>query len=167
MSIQLNKTATEELYPMSSESAVKRHFDNLQDNDPMTYVVEDDKANNFLCKMTLDEVGITNVRAFLRAELAIDDLKKMLESKQEFPSLILLDINMPAMDGWAFLNEFRTFPEAARNKTTIYLFSTSDHPNDVAKKQLYPEVLDFLAKPLSEEVANSLKEKYFRPLIAA
>jgi CheY-like chemotaxis protein len=117
--------------------------------------------------MTLEEVGITNIRTFLRAELALEDLKNMVSTGTQFPSLILLDINMPAMDGWAFLNEFRNFPEEIRSKSTIYLFSTSDHPRDVEKKQLYPEVLDFLAKPLSEEVANTLKEKYLSPRIAA
>ncbi|HRG90144.1 MAG TPA: response regulator [Chitinophagales bacterium] len=152
---------------IASEAEVKKHLENSADHDPLTYVVEDDKANNFLCRMTLEEVGITNVRSFLRAELAIADLKNMLETGEQFPSLILLDINMPAMDGWAFLNEFRTFPDAAKAKTTIYLFSTSDHPKDVEKAQSYPEVLDFLAKPLSEEVANGLKEKYFSPRIAA
>ena|ERR1043165_6322729 len=167
MAIQLNNQRAEDLYPMSTESAVKKHFDNLQDTDPLTYVVEDDKANNFLCKMTLEEVGITNIRTFLRAELALEDLKNMVSTGTQFPSLILLDINMPAMDGWAFLNEFRNFPEEIRSKSTIYLFSTSDHPRDVEKKQLYPEVLDFLAKPLSEEVANTLKEKYLSPRIAA
>lgn len=136
------------------------------DTEPLTFVVEDDKANNFLCQMTLEEVGITNLRMFFRADTTIEALKLMAENKEEFPSLILLDINMPAMDGWQFLNEFRNFPEPVRNKTTIYLFSTSDHPNDIAKKQMYPEVIDFLTKPLSEEVANSLKEKYFRPRTA-
>lgn len=134
--------------------------------DPLTFVVEDDKANNFLCQMTLEEVGITNLRMFFRADTTMEALKLMAENKEEFPSLILLDINMPAMDGWQFLNEFRNFPDAVRNKTTIYLFSSSDHPSDIEKKQMYPEVIDFLTKPLSEEVANSLKEKYFRPRTA-
>ena len=167
MAMEITNTGAEELQPKAVEAAIQKQLDTLQNSDPLTYVVEDDKANNFLCKMTLDEVGITNVSAFLRAELALADLNNLLEAKQEFPSLILLDINMPAMDGWAFLNEFRNFPEAARLKTSIYLFSTSDHPNDIAKKDLYPEVLDFVAKPLSEEVAITLKEKYLRPRIAA
>ncbi len=155
------------LLPVSGQADIQKHIAGSGDKDPLTYIVEDDKANNYLCKMTLDEVGISNVRSFLRAELALADLRLLQESKQEFPSLILLDINMPAMDGWAFLNEYRNFPDAIKAKTTIYLFSTSDHPRDVEKKQSYPEVLDFLAKPLSEEVANSLKEKYLRPRTAS
>lgn len=167
MEIQANSNSPEQITPVVGQAEVKLPIETLADSDPLTYVVEDDKANNFLCKMTLDEVGITNVRGFLRADAALEDLKSLLDAKQAFPSLILLDINMPCIDGWEFLNEFRNFPEDARKKTTIYLFSTSDHPRDVEKKQMYPEVLDFLAKPLSEEVANTLKEKYLSPRIAA
>lgn len=167
MSLNLPLPTAESLFPVATQAEIKQHLEVKADTAPLTYIVEDDKANNYLCKMTLDEVGITNVRSFLRAELALADLRNMVENKEEFPSLILLDINMPAMDGWAFLNEYRNFPNEARAKTTIYLFSTSDHPRDLEKKQSYPEVLDFLAKPLSEEVANSLKEKYLRPRIAA
>lgn len=166
MSMQINNTP-DEFSPVSAENAVNKQIVTTPVSDPMTFVVEDDKANNFLCQMTLEEVGITNLHMFMRAEPTLEALKNLVETNQEFPSLILLDINMPAMDGWAFLEQYRAFPEAARSKTTIYLFSSSDHPNDLAKKEMYPEVLDFLAKPLSEEVANTLKEKYFRPRIAA
>jgi CheY-like chemotaxis protein len=127
----------------------------------------DDKANNFLCKLTLEEVGISNTRPFLRAEHALNDLKALNEKNESFPSLILLDINMPAMDGWAFLNEYRQLPAEARATTSVLLFSTSEHPKDIEKAKFYPEVLDFVAKPLSEEVANSLKEKYLRFAIPA
>lgn len=147
--------------PVSAQAEASGKYQTTA-QEPLTYVVEDDKANNFLCKMTLEEVGISNIRTFLRAETALADLKTILESHETFPSLILLDINMPAMDGWAFLNEFRNFPAEAKAKTTVYLFSSSDHPRDMEKAKGYPEVLDFLAKPLSEDVANSLKEKYFR-----
>ena len=135
--------------------------------EPLIYIVEDDKANNFLCKITLEEVGISNTRSFLRAELALSDLKEMLAKNETFPTLILLDINMPAMDGWGFLNEYRQFPAEARANTSVLLFSTSSHPRDLEKAKFYPEVLDFLAKPLSEDVANSLKEKYLRVSIPA
>ncbi|MBP6731460.1 MAG: response regulator, partial [Chitinophagales bacterium] len=131
MSLNLPLPTADSLFPVASQAEIKKQLEVKADTAPLTYIVEDDKANNYLCKMTLDEVGITNVRSFLRAELALADLRNMVENKEEFPSLILLDINMPAMDGWAFLNEYRNFPNEARAKTTIYLFSTSDHPRDV------------------------------------
>jgi CheY-like chemotaxis protein len=137
------------------------------EQEALIYIVEDDKANNFLCKLTLEEVGITNTRSFLRAEYALNDLKEMHQKGEAFPTLILLDINMPAMDGWGFLNEYRQLPAEARINTSVLLFSTSSHPRDVEKAKFYPEVLDFVAKPLSEEVANSLKEKYLRFAIPA
>ena len=135
-------------------------------------LIDDDDATNFIHETIIKMADVdTHIEICNSARMALD----YLSNKGEYaantdypqPGIIFLDINMPAMDGWAFLNEFRNFPEAARLKTSIYLFSTSDHPTDKAKKELYPEVLDFLAKPLSEEVANSLKEKYFRPRIAA
>src|SRR3954470_4552423 len=92
--------------------------------EPLIYIVEDDKANNFLCKITLEEVGITNTRSFLRAEYALQDLKEMQEKNEIFPTLILLDINMPAMDGWGFLNEYRQLSMEARANTSVLLFST-------------------------------------------
>ena len=140
---------------------------NAQSIEPLIYIIEDDKANNFLCKITLEDAGISNSRSFLRAEYALNDLKTLQQNKEAFPALILLDINMPAMDGWGFLNEYRQFPTEARSKTSVLLFSTSDHPRDIEKAKFYPEVLDFLLKPLSEEVANSLKEKYLRFSIPA
>ena len=135
--------------------------------EPLIYIVEDDRANNFLCKMTLEEVGITHTRSFLSAELALNDLKECSQKNETLPSIILLDINMPAMDGWGFLNEYRKLPAEVRGSISVLLFSTSDHPRDIEKAKIYPEVLDFLAKPLSEEVANSLKEKYLRSAIPA
>src|SRR3954469_22624175 len=93
------------------------------DADSLVYIVEDDKANNFLCKITLEEVGITNTRAFLRAEHALNDLKDIMQKKEILPTLILLDINMPAMDGWGFLNEYRQLPADLRANVSVLLFS--------------------------------------------
>src|SRR3954469_3180355 len=91
------------------------------DADSLVYIVEDDKANNFLCKLTLEEVGITNTRSFLRAELALSDLKECAQRNETLPSLILLDINMPAMDGWGFLNEYRQLPQEVRSQISVLL----------------------------------------------
>ena len=131
----------------------------LQHAERLIYIVEDDKANNFLCKTTLQEVGFNNIIPFYRADTALEDLKNKDANEKAFPALILLDINMPAMDGWGFLNEYRKFSTQSKQHTSILLFSTSNHPTDIAKAKGYPEVTGFLEKPITEEAANWLKEK--------
>lgn len=133
--------------------------------EPVIYIIDDDKANNFLTRLMLEDAGMNNFRQYRLAEEALNDLNKIFtDSKEEdYPALILLDINMPAMDGWSFLEAFRALPSQNAPKPIIYLLSSSDFPGDYEKAKSYPEVLDFLDKPLSEDVAKWLKEKYFSP----
>ena|SRR5579862_7332782 len=131
----------------------------------LIYIIDDDKANNELTKIMLEDAGLSAFKQFRRAEEALNELKKLCETNNtdEFPYIILLDINMPAIDGWGFLMEFRKLPAEFTCKPKIYLLSSSDYPGDYEKAKQFPEVLDFLEKPLSEDVANWLKEKYFSP----
>ena len=134
--------------------------------EPVVYIIDDDKANNFLTRLMLEDAGLSNFRQYRLAEEALKDLNKIYaeSNEAEYPALILLDLNMPAMDGWSFMDEFRKvqFGSAARPK--IYLLSSSDYHGDHEKAKNYPEIVDFLDKPLTEDVAKWLKEKYFSPL---
>lgn len=133
--------------------------------EPVIYIIDDDKANNFLTRLMLEDAGLKNFKQFRRAEEAIIELKRISDENKpdEFPVIILLDINMPAMDGWGFLNEYRKLPKALTSKPKIYLLSSSDYLGDREKAKNYPEVVDFLEKPISDDVAKWLKEKYFSP----
>lgn len=128
--------------------------------EPLTYIIEDDRGNNLLCKIILNEVGVYNTASFFMANVALNDLKERMETKQAFPTVILLDINMPAMNGWDFLDAYRKFPDSVTQHTKILMFSTYIHPSHIAKAIYYPEVLDYIEKPLSEEAASVLKQKY-------
>ena len=129
------------------------------------YIIDDDKANNYLTKLMLEDAGLSNFRQYRMGKDALDELERLCQEgiTEELPTLILLDINMPAMDGWAFLLEFRKLPQTHLSKTKIYLLTSSDYPGDYEKAKQYPEISDFLEKPLTEEVAKWLKEKYFSP----
>ena len=131
----------------------------------LIYIIDDDKANNYLTRIMLEDAGLNNLKQFRHAQEALAELKKASDDKNEneYPDLILLDINMPAMDGWAFLVEFRKLSEDIKSATKIYMLSSSDYPGDYEKAKTYPEVLDFLDKPLTDDVAKWLKEKYFSP----
>ncbi len=131
----------------------------------MIYIIDDDKANNFLTRIMLEDAGLTNFRQFKLVDEAMDELKRITAEKleDEYPGLILLDLNMPIKTGWDFLEEFRNLPEEVISKSRIYLLTSSDFPGDHEKAKSYPEVLDFIDKPVTDEVAKWLKEKYFSP----
>jgi CheY-like chemotaxis protein len=134
--------------------------------EPLIYIIDDDKANNFLTKLMLEDAGMDNFKQFRLAIDALAELTRVFNEQlyDECPSLILLDINMPAMDGWAFLAEYRKLPAEFTCRPKIYLLSSSDYPGDYEKAKDYPEVIDFLEKPLNEDVAKWIKEKYFSPV---
>ena len=131
----------------------------------MIYIIDDDKANNFLTRIMLEDVGLTNFRQFKIVDEAMDELHRVVAEKleNEYPTLILLDLNMPIKTGWDFLDEFRAFPQEVTSKARIYLLTSSDFRGDHEKAKSYPEVLDFIDKPVTDEVAKWLKEKYFSP----
>jgi CheY-like chemotaxis protein len=133
--------------------------------DALIYIIDDDKANNYLTRLMLEDAGLTNFRQFRLAQEALDELNRVCNESLagEFPTLILLDLNMPGIDGWAFILEYRKLPHEYTSKAKIYLLTSSDHPGDYEKGKEYPEISDFLEKPLTEEVAKWLKEKYFSP----
>lgn len=134
---------------------------------PLIYVIDDDKANNFLCRIMLKEAELENISSFYGGEAALEDLQKRIISGEELPTVILLDINMPRMDGWEFLDEYRQLPEWARAQMNVFFITTSDFQTDIEKARKYPEVIDFLDKPIPYDVACMLKEKYFRVAIRA
>lgn len=157
MSFELNNPTFGQPAPGFIPTYLPNKSVGLSETSPVVYVVEDDRANAYLCKIILEEAGVWNIRTFLNAELALADLKSLVANGEPFPVTILLDINMPAMDGWGFLKEYRNFPEGYKSKTEVCLISSSDHPSDIEKAKGFPEVSKFLAKPISAEDALVLK----------
>ena len=73
--------------------------------------------------------------------------------------MILLDLNMPVMGGWEFLDHFakEEYRSAFKDAKVIVLSSTID-PEDIKKAKTYPMVMDFLSKPISKEILEDLKK---------
>jgi CheY-like chemotaxis protein len=134
-------------------------------DEQVIYIIDDDKANNFLTRIMLEDVGLTNFRQFRLVDEAMDELKRISSEKleNEYPLVILLDLNMPIKTGWDFIEEFRLLPHDITTKAKIHLLSSSDYKGDHEKAKSYPEIVEFLDKPVTDEVAKWLKEKYFSP----
>ncbi len=119
-------------------------------------LLDDNKATNFLHERYLDRQDrIGNVIAFQNGK----DALKHLSHSNEYPDLIVLDINMPCMDAWEFLEKLRTI-ELVQNPT-ILLLTTTISPEDQRKMENYPEVSNILYKPLDPAAIQLILKDYF------
>jgi len=114
-------------------------------------LVDDDEINNFISVKLIKKTLInTAIKTCLNGKFAIDELVYTQEhSPDELPDYILLDINMPIMNGWEFLEEYEKLKIDPEGKVKIYIISSSVFNNDINKAKSYPLVRDFISKPLS------------------
>ena len=127
-------------------------------------LVDDDEPTNFLNKMTLEQTGCTrHISVAQSGQEALDYLRGcgVDSGKQPRPDLIFLDINMPAMDGWEFLDRYRSLPSAQKADIVLIMLTTSLNPDDELKTRTIPEVAGFENKPLSQMRLEQLLQKYF------
>jgi CheY-like chemotaxis protein len=75
------------------------------------------------------------------------------------PQLIFLDLNMPVMGGWEFLDHFNTPEYLNFNNTKVIILSSTIDPEDINKSKTYPIVIDFLPKPITTSMLDYLKTK--------
>jgi CheY-like chemotaxis protein len=126
-------------------------------------VIDDDEPTNFLTQMILEESGwVNHIRIAQNGPEALAYLSKCASSpSEEFPSpdLILLDINMPAMDGWEFLEEYKKLGKAER--IIIVMLTTSLFPEDKRKAERMEEISGFENKPFTMEKFKVIMESYF------
>jgi two-component system chemotaxis response regulator CheY len=117
------------------------------------FVVDDDKVYHFILKNLLKRNNIeVNSRFFENGHDAIEGLKENSKNGTTLPDLILLDINMPVMDGWQFLEEFRKIKGTLNKETVIYMVSSSNSPFDLNKAKDFPnEIQDYFLKPVCLE----------------
>ena len=79
------------------------------------------------------------------------------------PDLILLDLNMPRVNGWEFMREFQKIKNSIGKRIVIIVLSTSPNPDDIRRSEQIPEISAFVSKPLTREVLGKLVERHFEP----
>jgi CheY-like chemotaxis protein len=108
--------------------------------------------------MTLEQAGCTRqIRVAQSGQEALD----YLQHAGARPDLIFLDINMPAMDGWEFLEKYRSLPPARKADIILIMLTTSLNPDDEKRTLAIPEVAGFENKPLSQDQLDNVLKKYF------
>ena len=123
--------------------------------------IDDDPITLMLCKMVTKKASFSNEIATAKnGEEALkyyDNLKTTSTIKK--PQLIFLDLNMPVMNGWEFLDSFVTAEYSEYHDTKVIILSSTIDPQDLEKSKKYPMVIDFLSKPISKEMLEFLKDK--------
>jgi len=120
-------------------------------------LVEDDPITILVCKRTIEIAGFANnVKSVINGQEAIDYLRE----STDIPDLILLDLNMPILNGWEFLEWFIVWVKDAVKVPAVYILSSTVDPEDQKKAMEYSSVKGFISKPLTKEHLSNLEKEY-------
>lgn len=115
-------------------------------------IVDDDHMNNFICNITLKNTyKNSQVTAFEKPVEALAYITANYPRKDIEKTTLLLDINMPILNGWEFLAELKQMNLAVVEQFNIYILSSSVDQRDMDKAKSDPHVIDFISKPLKKE----------------
>ena len=128
-------------------------------------LIDDNEATNFLHRHVLQRSGkVDNITAFTDASQALAFLygegADAGEAKGRQPNIIFLDINMPTMNGWDFLEFYHDLPTEDKAGTVVVMLTTSLNPDDEARALATDDVTAFAHKPLNRTTLNKIIEQY-------
>ncbi|MBC8985977.1 response regulator [Pedobacter sp. N36a] len=118
-------------------------------------VIDDDDINIFIIKKIVEKTGYNvEMIAKTNGQMAIDYITMTLSLQESLPHLVLIDINMPVLNGWEFLDAYGTLN--VDKGIDMYMLSSSVYENDIEKAKTYQTVKGFISKPLSIERLTEL-----------
>ncbi|NCU05381.1 MAG: response regulator [Chitinophagaceae bacterium] len=120
-------------------------------------LIDDDDINNFLSREIISmHLSTVSIDSFTDPKDALQLLNEKLQQNQQLPDIILLDINMPLMDGWEFLRKIDQLEHRSKFNSNVYLYTSSVYNEDAVKAKEFPTVKKVFVKPLTKEAIQEI-----------
>ena len=125
-------------------------------------LIDDCEATNFYNQIVINKLEIANSIVVVQSAMeGLEYLKNNSPEGDHFPEVIFLDINMPGMNGWEFLEEYDKLGNLNQAHVVLLMLTTSLNPDDQAKAKKLEKVSGFVNKPLQSEKLQEVIETYF------
>ncbi|MGK0447642.1 response regulator [Patiriisocius sp. Uisw_017] len=119
---------------------------------PFIGIIDDDKIYQFtLMRIINDNKQAEKIITFSDGEKAIHYLTDNKSTNENIPDIIFLDVNMPIMDGWQFIDEYASIKTEIKKKIVIFMLSSSVNPIDIERASKINEISDYIIKPMKLE----------------
>lgn len=124
-------------------------------------VIDDNPTDRYIAKRMAEKYHFAEEIILQESALEALEYIKSLESTPELlPQFIFLDINMPGMNGYEFLEEYAKLSETIKTNCIILMITTSIHPDDFKRAENNPSVFRFLNKPLDREKFRLIEDEF-------
>ena len=127
-------------------------------------IIDDDVINNKLCRKIIEKVyPEAQITDFINAREGLDFIIEKYSKPGDGNVILLLDISMPIMNAWEFLDVFDTLDPNIKERIKVHILSSSINKNDMMRAQMNKSVEYYLIKPLTREsirlIVNVLNKK--------
>lgn len=122
-------------------------------------LVDDDETNNLICRLTIkNKISPDNIHVFSKPEKGLEFIKSYPVIGKK-PIILFLDVNMPTMTGWEFLEVFQNLDHEIQQNFHIYILSSSIQ-DFKTEAETFPFVQGFLSKPLKAKTLEQIEEDF-------
>ncbi|MFT3904313.1 MAG: response regulator [Niabella sp.] len=123
------------------------------------YIIDDDPIFRLITRKLLEKRGdYANISFFENGQKGVNALGEQFSTnKEDAPGTIFLDIEMPVMNGWEFMDAFEKFPEELTKDIDVYIVSSSIADEDKQRASTYASIKDYFVKPLTIEILERIK----------
>ena len=129
---------------------------------PLVWIIDDDDISKFVMKRNLSQLSVTNVIEFPDSLQPLKILTDNFDSVDILPDIILLDLNMPHLNGFQFMEEFKVTNEKIKKDIQIYMLTSSLSSNDIDRAKSFPEISEYIIKPITLRNLSKIVDKVLK-----